>query len=268
MIFDSLEKGGKGTRRLRYALVASVLVHLLLLWPRASMMEVKDTPLALQATILDQEPAVAPAPTLLPSVPSPLKTPLPPVMPKHAVAPAPTFPAAPKQVEVLDPVSPRQETTVVKERQTPASLPVVVANAAPASAGLPPVESSARPVPATKAANARAVGAAGKAAVSDLSKDDLHRYRLALASQARRFKRYPAQARALGWTGTADIRVDVDRDGHARGAILARSSGHEALDRAALAMIDAGARRTRLPDNLRGRDFSVRLPVVFNLEDE
>ena len=92
-------------------------------------------------------------------------------------------------------------------------------------------------------------------------------YRLALASQARRFNRYPAQATASGWEGSADVRVEVGSDGHPRPATLARSSGHDLLDQAALAMIDAGALRARLPDGLRGRSFAVVLPVVFNLDD-
>lgn len=97
--------------------------------------------------------------------------------------------------------------------------------------------------------------------------DGLRGYRLALAIQARHFKRYPAQAMASGWTGSADIRVEVGSDGRPRAASVVRSSGHESLDRAALTMIDAGALRTRLPESLRGKAFAVVLPVVFNLED-
>ncbi len=265
MIFDSGEKRNKGTRRLRYAFVASVLVHLLLLWPRASVIELKDTPSALQATILNQAPAVSPAPTLPPPISS--QPPKPPVTPKPAVSPAPTFPASPTQTAVPEPVPPRLET-LVAEQPKPALVPVVAAKAAPASMVSPPVVPSARSAPARMAATSGAAGTVSKAPASILSTDALHLYRLALASQARRFKRYPAQARELGWTGTVDIRVEVGSDGRARTAILVHSSGHEALDRAALSMIDAGAQRARLPDRLRGRNFSVTLPVVFNLEDE
>ncbi|MDP2824839.1 MAG: TonB family protein [Sulfuritalea sp.] len=98
--------------------------------------------------------------------------------------------------------------------------------------------------------------------------DGLRGYRLALATQARRFKRYPAQAMESGWAGSADIRVEVAGDGRPRAATVVRSSGHDLLDRAALAMIDAGALRARLPESLRGKAFAVVLPVVFNLDDE
>jgi protein TonB len=105
-------------------------------------------------------------------------------------------------------------------------------------------------------------GASGEAA------DGLRGYRLAVAVQARRFKRYPAQAMASGWAGTAEVRIEVGSDGRPRPATLVRSSGHEVLDRAALTTIDAGALRARLPDSLRGRVFAVVLPVVFNLDEE
>ncbi|MDP2821777.1 MAG: TonB family protein [Sulfuritalea sp.] len=107
-----------------------------------------------------------------------------------------------------------------------------------------------------------------EASASGEAVDGLRGYRLAVATQARRFKRYPAQAMAYGWAGSAEIRVEVGRDGQPRAATVARSSGHEPLDRTALAMIDAGALRARLPDSLRGKTFAVVLPVVFNLDDE
>ena len=98
--------------------------------------------------------------------------------------------------------------------------------------------------------------------------DGLRGYRLSVASEARRFKRYPAQAMAAGWAGTAEVRLEVGGDGRPRAATVGRSSGHEPLDRAALTMIDAGALRARLPESLRGKTFAVVLPVVFDLNDE
>lgn len=98
--------------------------------------------------------------------------------------------------------------------------------------------------------------------------DGLRGYRLAVASQARRFKRYPADARASGRTGSTEVRLEVGGDGTPRPATVSLSSGHDSLDRAALAMIDAGAARAHLPDSLRGRDFTLLLPVVFSLDDE
>jgi len=49
---------------------------------------------------------------------------------------------------------------------------------------------------------------------------------------------------------------------------VVKSSGHEALDRAAQAMIDAAAARAAMPASLQGAAFAVTLPIVFNLEDQ
>lgn len=102
--------------------------------------------------------------------------------------------------------------------------------------------------------------------VASLSADGLRRYRLSLAAQARRFKRYPAQALAAGWAGTAEIRLEIGNDGQ-ESATLSRSSGYAVLDRAAQAMIEQSAQRTPVPEALRGKAFSVVLPVLFDIND-
>ncbi|MBV6477245.1 MAG: hypothetical protein MOGDAGHF_02935 [Rhodocyclaceae bacterium] len=61
--------------------------------------------------------------------------------------------------------------------------------------------------------------------------------------------------------------MDVPREGAPRQVVLARSSGHDILDRAALAMMSRAAAAAALPDSLRGQAFAVRLPVVFDLAE-
>jgi protein TonB len=247
MSFHSFEMRGLTTRRLRYAIVASLLLHLLILWPASLRVLTKDTPLLLQATL-----------RLMPQAPAEQ---VPPKSPPRALPPAPTFaPSVPKpESRVLE------QPTPLSVPHPPAALaePVLkpIPEAGPVTAGL-----AATSVPAV------AGGSAGGSLMTDANAsgeaaDGLRGYRLALATQARRFKRYPPQAMARGWTGTADIRVEVGSDGAPHAATVVRSSGHELLDGAALAMIDAGALRARLPESLRGKPFAVVLPVVFNLDD-
>lgn len=97
--------------------------------------------------------------------------------------------------------------------------------------------------------------------------DGIRSYRIGLAREARSHRRYPPLALERGWTGTAEIQVDVSRQGRARQILLARSSGHEILDREAVAMMSHAAASAALPDSLRGQEFAVRLPVVFDLTD-
>lgn len=249
MTFDSLQATALATRRLRYAIVASLLAHLLILGPASMRLLTKDTPALLQATLRT------------PPAPSPV--PAPPNLPR-AVAPAPEIGDRPRFHESrnrgLSPISP----------VNPPSVPQTLVAPAETVAKLPFASESA---PAAAAAPGAAAAVASASLVTEASAsgeavDGLRGYRLALAIQARRFKRYPAQAMASGWAGTADIRVEVGSDGRPRPATLVRSSGYEVLDRAALTMIDAGAQRARLPESLLGKAFAVVLPVVFNLDDE
>ena len=108
-------------------------------------------------------------------------------------------------------------------------------------------------------------GAAGPA--DGIDANGLRSYRIGLAREASSHRSYPPLARERGWSGTAEIEVDVPREGAPRQVVLARSSGHDILDRAALAMMSRAAAAAALPDSLRGRAFAVRLPVVFDLDE-
>lgn len=243
MTFDSWETRGITTRRLRYAFVASLLVHVLIFWPVSVRVLGEHTPSLLQTTLRPvRQPAVEPAPSKVPRAVSPAPTPVP-----------PESRPSPPVLEPSGQLSVPQAAVVAVEKpvtQSPAALPATVSAAPAASAGF---------ISGALITEANSTGEA---------LDGLRGYRLALATQARRFKRYPAQAMASGWAGRADIRVEIGVDGRPQPATVVRSSGHEPLDKAALTMIDAGALRARLPESLRGKTFAVVLPVVFDLEEE
>lgn len=95
----------------------------------------------------------------------------------------------------------------------------------------------------------------------------LRQFRLSLAGEARRFRRYPEAAERAGLTGTAEVRVSVEAGGLTRRADLSRSSGHALLDAAALEMLRQAAGRVVLPESLHGQSFAVLLPVVFEVEE-
>ena len=257
MTFHSLDARELAYRRLRHAIVGSVLIHVLVLfWSGPPRVLTKDTPSVLHATLRSPQPtelvpakplprAVPPAPTsALPAVPTPVPTvpkvlkPVPSTLEEARPPSVPQAPAVPAE-------------SVAKPATGPAPAPAGAATAAPTA-----------PAGSTSGVLLTETTATGETV------DSLRVYRIAVATQARRFKRYPAQAMASGWEGSADIRVEVGSDGRPRAASVVRSSGHEPLDRAALTMIDAGALRARLPETLRGKAFAVVLPVFFNLDDE
>ena len=240
MTFHSMEMRGLTTRRLLYATAASLLLHLLVFWPDHARLLNKEAPALLQAT-LHLLPQVRPADAV------------PPQHPPLAVPPAPTLakPESKPQQHTLE------QPKAISVPQTPPAPAAVPSKSAPGASTAP-----SAPAGSTGGALLTQANASGDAV------DGLRGYRLSVATEARRFKRYAAQATVSGQTGSAEIRVEVGSDGRPRPATLFRSSGHELLDQAALAMIDAGAQRARLPESLRGKAFAVVLPVMFNLEDE
>jgi len=258
MTFHSLDARELAYRRLRHALVASLLVHVLVLfWSGPPRVLTKDTPSVLHATLRSPQPTqpapAKPSPSAVAPMPTPAPTPPPAPLPSVPKVPKP----APSTLEQARPPSVPPTPAVPAE-----SVAKPATGSAPAPAGAPPSSAPAGPAGSTSGVLLTETNAIGEAV------DSLRVYRIAVATQARRFKRYPAQAMASGWEGSAEIRVEVGSDGRPRAATVVRSSGHEPLDRAALAMIDAGALRARLPDTLRGKAFAVVLPVFFNLDDE
>jgi protein TonB len=95
--------------------------------------------------------------------------------------------------------------------------------------------------------------------------DGLRAYRVALAGEARRYKRYPAQAIEAGWSGTTELRVSVTPGRSAPIVQVTKSSGYGVLDEAALEMLRRALPVTTIPASLRERAFSVELPIVFDL---
>jgi protein TonB len=152
------------------------------------------------------------------------------------------------------------------------SAPVSVSEPVAASSNAVIPAPTLVPAPASALASQEPASVASATAVvpspGTLDADALRSYRIALAAQAKRFKRYPPQATAAGWVGTVDVRVSVLSGGRAAPAELVRSSGYEALDRAALTMLDAAAQRVMVPAALRGQTFVVTLPVVYSLDDQ
>ena len=81
-----------------------------------------------------------------------------------------------------------------------------------------------------------------------------------------RAPRYPSSARVKGIEGTVRVRVEVEADGSVRGAGVAESSGHEALDAAA---VEAAESWVFLPATEDGRPVAsvVYRWVAFRLTD-
>lgn len=289
MTFNSAEQQGFGRRSLRFALLCSILVHALLLsqgfrQPTASpdaALHTATNNAQLKATLLS--PSGVQSPAMQPVSPALLDH------PGDKKAAKKTLPSAPDTASRLAAL--KQSASRVTKAVAPAALSGFIGEPAnkdlvqPAKpsaealdkpsiqAGVPGVPSNSQAETMKPAAGSGEVAAGVPAAeqktapaAEGVSADGLRRYRLNLAVQARSFKRYPAQARAAGWVGRVELFLSVNSTGQAQVSVN-KSSGYGVLDEAGRAMIEASAQRTPIPDSLRGKAFSLVVPVVFDLND-
>jgi protein TonB len=104
--------------------------------------------------------------------------------------------------------------------------------------------------------------ARGETLLPDGYLDAVRGYRIAVATQAKRFRRYPPAAREMGIGGRSEIEIVV-AVANSPEFLVRRSSGHQELDRAALEMLRRSVDLVELPALLRGRRLSITLPVEF-----
>lgn len=97
--------------------------------------------------------------------------------------------------------------------------------------------------------------------------DALRQYRLALAREARRYKRYPALARERGWQGTVTVAIEVAPPGAPPRLSIGQSSGNEYLDALAREMVAHALLTADVPNGLQGRAFAIDVPVRYVLEE-
>lgn len=79
-------------------------------------------------------------------------------------------------------------------------------------------------------------------------------------------KTYPRRARMRREEGVVHIRFAVDRRGHLLTGDVTRSSGYEALDAEAMAMLGRSDPFPSAPHSVRGERIEVSTPVEFALE--
>ena len=84
-----------------------------------------------------------------------------------------------------------------------------------------------------------------------------------LLAHLERRKRYPAEARARRLQGVAHVRFTIDRQGRVLSAAVERSSGHAALDREALALLQRAQPLPAPPAETLGERITLTVPVEF-----
>lgn len=168
--------------------------------------------------------------------------------------------AAPVAMPVVEP--PRPATA-----EPPAAAPQA-APAAPAAEAAAPVLSSAASAPAAASVRAPEARTPVQAASASREPDagSIDQFRRALIDAAARYKRYPVLALERGWEGKVEIRLVIGPTGIIQSGVVKASSGHEILDNQALDMVRRAKPLAPVPAPLRGREFSVDVPVIFDLQ--
>ena len=89
-----------------------------------------------------------------------------------------------------------------------------------------------------------------------------------LMRMARNYKRYPRVALDNNWEGRVVVRMAIGANGMIASISVLTSAGHEVLDKQALDMIQKAKPRVQIPAALRGREFVIEIPVIYNLKDQ
>jgi protein TonB len=93
------------------------------------------------------------------------------------------------------------------------------------------------------------------------------RFRLELMEIARRYKRYPRIAQDNNWEGRVELRVVFAENGAMSALTVKKSAGRAVLDEEAQAMIRSAQAQAAVPAALRGKAFTLEIPVEFSLQD-
>lgn len=206
------------------------------------------------------------------SAPPPLEAHLEPAQPVKAPEPPPPPPRVvetkPSPVEALRPAlrpKPRPARKLVATKPAPVPEPVAAPAPAPepAAAPQPPTQPAVAATPRAAPPAPAAARAAPRIDAATLAAQ----YRAALIAEAARYKRYPRFARDNGWEGRVEVRMVIGADGAIASLGVARGTGYSILDEQALEMVRSAKPRTAIPEGLRGKSFSVDIPVIFSLRD-
>ncbi|MDO9561259.1 MAG: energy transducer TonB [Bradyrhizobium sp.] len=185
-----------------------------------------------------QEQLAATPPQLTPEVEAPPEAKPEPTPPKPE--PAKIIPDPPKPMPV-----PEKPQPVRKEAKKPTKAP-------------PAPRTTAAPRAQRKAPAASAISAGASAAA-------VASYNQMVAAHLRRFKQYPAAAKAAGQQGTSRLRFSIGRNGQVLSSGLAGSSGHAALDAETLAMVRRAQPFPAFPPDIKQASMSYNVPIQFSV---
>ncbi len=237
----ALTSAPRGAALLGWFVLASALTHLMLLLALPALRRAQTTlPSPLQVELREPPPNVEP-PRALPVAPRPV--------PRERPPPVAVKPKAEK-------AAPREAPAPVALSKAPILAAPPVAQASPDIA-IAPVAPEPAPAPTPEPPRAQPAPVVAPAPVSPPRSD------AAYLSNPK--PQYPLAARRRGDQGTVLVRVLVTADGLAARVSLEKSSGHPALDEAALTAVRSW-RFVPAQQGGRAVESPYTVPVVFKLD--
>lgn len=192
-------------------------------------------------------------------------------------APASETEAEPEPVEAAKPVPPPPETAAVTE-QTPLTASSLAPLVAPSTLEMRPPQATVYAGPVrglaseTTAAPPVQVSGVGSGGVGSSplppaigAPSGQSNWAGLVLGRLEQFRRYPAAARRSRQEGICYVRFTIDRQGRVLAASLERSSGHEPLDREAVALVGRADPFPAPPPELEGNTVTLTVPVEFFL---
>ena len=222
-----------------WAILCSISLHILfvLITPNLKFTAAKEPP------ILEIELATKPAPPPISIQPEPVKPP-------------------PKQVK------PKLAPKIVK------STPVILADVSPNVS--PPSPVTAEPTPVVPTIQTKppplitTPPVKQEPEIVEPNQSEMNAARTSygntLWDAIGKYKNYPKVAQMRGWQGETVIELLLDGKGSLQSKRILKSSGHEVLDKEALAMVDKATPFPPPPETLRAGSFSIKIPIPFRLE--
>ena len=232
----------RGLRQLAMAVLASLVLHALILTLLSSFKEYahsRAAPPPLTARLAKPKPPPEPE-KVEPRPPAPLPSP----------RPASASRAAP---QVSAPVPAPAAPVLSMEPSRKAEEPAFAVPAAPAQ---PAVRAEVRSEPAPAPVSASGPDPASVA-----------RYRMELMEIAKRYKRYPRIAQDNNWEGRVELRIAFSESGAMSLLSVKKGAGRAVLDEEAQAMIRSAQPQATIPPALRGKAFTIEIPVDFFLKE-
>jgi protein TonB len=197
----------------------------------------------------------------------------PPAPPAEAAPPPPAPEIAradPAPEPVPAPPKPAESERVARPVPKPAPGPAA-REASPARPAAPAPPQPASPAPVEGAGTQAATGSSRTGGYDTRSTAPAWaatarvRYEQVLFAWMNRHKQYPMLAQRRGIEGEGSVRVRIDRDGRVLERSVARSTGEQMLDQAALDMVRRANPFPAVPSEYAGETFEFVAPIQYRL---